>query len=273
MVQPTMNYDLQQGVPPYLRPTFILPIAIAVVVIVMACVGAYVYIRVDDRKANARAINAAGRLYAGHIAAGVPGSAVLNANKQFQYTPNLMNNNSMTSSMNTTGSSCNQSMVSEEGSLSFRFSDTGSDKNRPLLSRAPGQTLAAAKWSQQQGPIEEEDEIESNAYETLPFQKTMQSTPMQSFSNPQQHPQQHATISSNNSNGSIRSPAFPPPPPPLPEAAFNTGRSPQRASIRNSGVGFCHVDVHHVQSSNNSEANNSDCYDEFHFFSPGPQHV
>lgn len=267
----------QQQVPAWLRLGFIVPVSVAVVIIVVACIGAYVYIRIDDRKANIKALKTVQGVYAGTLAVG-PG-------KRFQYVPNS-GNPSMSSStapfINASSggrdTSCTQSMVSEEGSLSFRYSDSSSEKGRPLLCRPPGQPVVM--WAQQQEPIREEDEVtldgQSNTYETLPFQKNLKefqtSTPMSSFVGQNSI----LTISSDKSNNSaVMSPAFPPPPPPLAEAA-QPGRSP---NIKPSGKSpangnmFCPVDVHHVASSNNSEANNSDCYDEFHFFSPGPQHV
>ena len=250
-VQPTLA-SYQQQVPPYLRLTFIVPIVIAVVIIVVACVSAYVFIRVDDRKAQMNAFKAASTVYAGTLAMG-PG-------KRFQFM----------SAGGSSVNSCNQSMVSEEGSLSFRYSDTSSDKSRPLLARPPLPT--GVLWAQQQSPIPEEDEaiveIDSSAYETLPFQKNFQSTPMQSFNNSTVANQSNGSNQSNKSLLTSKSPPFPPPPPPLPCVM----EIPKLAKANGNNV-FCHVDVHQVQSSNASEANNSDSYDEFHFFAPPPQHV
>lgn len=276
----------------------------AAVVITIACVSAYVYIRVDDRKAQMRAYKAAAAangIYAGTVAV-APG-------KRFQFvSPGAPGNggavvggpSGYNSSFNSTASFnlghnkhdlSSQSLVSEEGSLSFRYSDSCSDKSRPLLSsRPPGMQLpTGVLWAQQQSPIIEEDEhaiveIGSSAYETLPYEKNLglsSSTPMSSFNQGQGGPKMvmnttNSSHSSNHSGKSAKSPAFPPPPPPLPGAGFATGRSPQnKATVPTSGNSnmFCHVDVHHVQSSNASDANNSDSYDEFHFFSPGPQHV
>lgn len=299
-------------VPPYLRLAFVVPVMIAAVVIVIACVSAYVYIRVDDRKAQMRAYKAAAAangIYAGTVAV-APG-------KRFQFVspgggnvgaagPSGYNSSfNSTASFNLGNSSggnkhdlSTQSLVSEEGSLSFRYSDSCSDKSRPLLSsRPPGMQLpTGVLWAQQQTPIMEEDEaiveIGSSAYETLPYEKNLglmsSSTPMSSFhaqgggggKAASQQMMNNTTNSNHSSNSakSAKSPAFPPPPPPLPGAGNGNvgfpGRSPlnKAAGGANSNM-FCHVDVHHVQSSNASEANNSDSYDEFHFFSPGPQHV
>lgn len=292
-------------VPPYLRLAFVIPVMIAAVVIVIACVSAYVYIRVDDRKAQMRAYKAAAAangIYAGTVAvapgkrfqfispagaAGVGGSAGGSAgpsgfNSSFNSTAsfNLGNKHDLST----------QSLVSEEGSLSFRYSDSCSDKSRPLLSsRPPGMLPTGVLWAQQQTPILEEDEaiveIGSSAYETLPYEKNLglvsSSTPMSSFHSQGAGKLNNTTNSNHSSNSgkSAKSPAFPPPPPPLPGAGSGgfSDRSPlNKATAGNSGGNsnmFCHVDVHHVQSSNASEANNSDSYDEFHFFSPGPQHV
>lgn len=281
-----------QSVPPYLRLAFVLPVMIAAVVIVIACVSAYVYIRVDDRKAKMKTFNSATNgIYAGTVA--VP------AGKRFQFIspggggggigPNTsalsLAHSSMASGMNGFNKHdlSTQSLVSEEGSLSFRYSDTSSDKCRPLLASRPpgsgGMMPTGVMWAQQQTPIMEEDEaiveVSSSTYETLPFQKdgrfAFQSNPMSSFNAGQPLSKMNTSNSnhSSNSNKSARSPAFPPPPPPLPGA--NVGRSP---SNTNGKPTFCHVDVHHVQSSNASDANNSDSYDEFHFFTPdGAQHV
>ncbi|KPM05295.1 cell adhesion molecule-like protein 7 [Sarcoptes scabiei] len=278
--QPTLSTFQQTQVPPYFRFSFIVPIAVAIVIIVIACVGAYVYIRIDDRQAQMKLYSAAAAAtnsYVGTLAVG-PG-------KRFQYispakstTP--LNNSLTPSSFNSSGardSSCAQSMVSEESSLSFRYSDTSSEKGRPLLARAP--LPSSVVWSQQQ-PIPEEDEaivdLDSSAYETLPFQKQnlQASSPLQSFNG-------------KNTNGSDRSqtsftsksPSFPPPPPPLPGIVMKQQmnqssplnhmqqQSMNRIAPTSHSI-FCHADVHHNQSSGASDANNSDSYDDFNFFSP-----
>lgn len=259
-MQPTLA-TFQQQVPPYLRLSFIVPIVIAVVIITVACVGAYVYIRVDDRKAKMKAFRSASNVYSGTLALG-PG-------KRFQYM-------SAGSGPSTSFNSCNQSIVSEEGSLSFRYSDSGSDKSRPLLSRPPLPT--GVLWAQQQSPIPEEDEaiveIGSSAYETLPFQKNFhQSTPVQNFNGMNQTNGSNHSNNSGKSPSNAKSPPFPPPPPPLPSVFGINKSSPLNQNKLNGNNIFCHADVHHVQSSGASDANNSDSYDDFHFFAPAPQHV
>ncbi|OTF71904.1 hypothetical protein BLA29_000993 [Euroglyphus maynei] len=263
-----------QQVPPYFRIGFIVPIVIAIVVIVIACVGAYVYIRIDDRNQQIKLYNASvnTNVHVGTLAVG-PG-------KRFQYispgnSGGKMFNTSITpSSLNSSAgllrdNSCTQSLVSEESSLSFRYSDSSSDKGRPLLSRPP--MPSGVVWAQQQSPIPEEDEaivdIDSSAYETLPFQKNgqFQSTPMHSFTNQQQLSNGNGNNHSQaNSIISAKSPSFPPPPPPLPGAIFKSSPSNKPNTSNNNNI-FCHVDVHHTQSSDNT--NNSDSYDDFRFFS------
>lgn len=272
---PHQSYGQSQQVPPYFRLGFIVPVAIAIVVIVIACVGAYVYIRIDDKNTQMKMYNtaAANSYLAGTLAVGPA--------KRFQYiSPNNKTiNTSSSPSFNSTGlrdNSCTQSLVSEESSLSFRYSDSSSEKCRPLLARPPILPTGVV-WAQQQSPIPEEDEaivdIDSSAYETLPFQKN--STPMQSFVGVGDNKHQQTT-GSNHSQASFtaKSPAFPPPPPPLPGAMSKSPMSSggganklPRQSQPNNNI-FCHVDVHHAQSSGASDANNSDSYDEFHFFSP-----
>lgn len=298
----TYNHQQQQQVPPYFRIGFIIPIAIAIVVIVIACVGAYVYIRIDDRNQQMKLYNAAASVSApGNGCSNVHvGTLAVGPGKRFQYISpghtsssgvGKMFNTSITpSSLNSSGiglrdNSCTQSLVSEESSLSFRYSDSSSDKGRLLLSRPPPQQSSSSSsmiptgvvWAQQQSPIPEEDEaivdIDSSAYETLPFQKNgqFQSTPMQSFTSAANQSQHQLTNSSNNST---KSPSFPPPPPPLPGAIFkssplNNAKPNTSQNNNNNNNIFCHhVDVHHTQSSAaTSDTNNSDSYDDFRFFS------
>jgi hypothetical protein len=62
------------------------------------------------------------------------------------------------------------SIVSEEGTLTLRYSD---GNGRPLMARPPIPTVL---WAQQQGPIREEDSdglSSCNPYSTLPFQRKM----------------------------------------------------------------------------------------------------
>lgn len=252
---------------------------IASVVIVIACVSAYVYIRVDDRKAQMKAYKAAAvanGIYAGTVAV-APGT-------RFQYvTPGGAgpSTSGMNSSFNSTASFnlgnkhdlSTQSLVSEEGSLSFRYSDSSSDKSRPLLSSRPPGMPTGVLWAQQQSPIIEENEdimeIDSSAYETLPYERNggfggaamCASTPMSSFN--QSNPKVMTSASNHSSASGKSATCFPPPPPPLPGALSKSPAS--------KGGNICQVDIHHVPSSNASDA--ADPYDEFHFFSPGPQHV
>jgi hypothetical protein len=127
---------IEQQVPPYLRSSFIIPITVAAVIIVIAFSAAYAYISIEDRNS----IKA-------KMLSGGPA-------KNFQYI------NTCTKS-HPTG---RQSVVSEEGTLSFRYSDS-SDKTKPLMARPPIPTVL---WVQHQQPIIEEEE---SLYSTLPFQK------------------------------------------------------------------------------------------------------
>ena len=193
--------------PPYLRSSVLIPILVAIVIIVIACSAAYVYIKIEER--NAQFIKA--------------GMLSVSPSKNFQYI-----DTSMTPQM-----SARTSVVSEEGSLAFRYSDS-SDKSKPLLAR-PGQP--AMLWTHET-IAEESDEA---PYATLPFQKQQMS--------------------------SFRDPPLPPLPPPLPpdnrpHAYDEKGLLCHTPPHTSSGSVFCKVDVHHND--------NSDSYDEFF---GKPQHV
>lgn len=125
----------QQSVPPYLRSSVIIPITVAVVIIVIACSIAYAYIHFEETNTKIIKPNISG-----------------SPSKNFQYINTL-------SVPHTTA---RQSVVSEEGILSFRYSDS-SDKTKPLLSRPPMPN--ALRTLQQDQSLEDRD------YATLPSQK------------------------------------------------------------------------------------------------------
>ncbi len=193
--------------PPYLRSSVIIPISVAIVIIVIACSAAYAYIKIEERNADI--------IKAGMIS--------VSPSKNFQYI-------STTSTPHPSG---RQSVVSEEGTLSFRYSDS-SDKTRPLMARPPVPTVL---WAQHQEPILEESDSEyPSPYATLPFQR------LSSFKSP---------------------PTSQPPPPPVPPIPQNRRylydekgllcHTPPKPSSSNV---FCKVDVHNQDS--------SDSYDEFY---------
>ena len=184
--------------PPYLRSSVLIPILVAIVIIVIACSAAYVYIKIEER--NAQLLKA--------------GVLSVSPSKNFQYI-----DTSMTPQM-----SARTSVVSEEGSLAFRYSDS-SDKSKPLLAR-PGQP--AMLWTHET-IAEESDEA---SYASLPFQKHQ---PMTSFRDPPQLP--------------------PPLPPDRPHVYDEKGLLCHTPPHTSSGSVFCKVDVHHND--------NSDSYDEF----------
>lgn len=191
--------------PPYLRSSVIIPISVAIVIIVIACSAAYAYIKIEER--NAAIIKA--------------GMLSISPSKNFQYI----------STTSTPHASGRQSVVSEEGTLSFRYSDS-SDKTRPLLARPPVPTVL---WAQHQEPILEESDEYPSPYATLPFQK------FTSFKSP---PTSH------------------PPPPPLPPDNPNRRYTQDEKGLlchtpphTSSSNVFCKVDIHHQD--------NSDSYDEF----------
>ncbi|XP_054157055.1 hemicentin-2-like [Oppia nitens] len=184
-------------VPPYLRSSVLIPILVAIVIIVMACSGAYVYIKMEER--NAQLAKA--------------GILSVSPSKQFHYI-----DTSATPHM-----SHRTSIVSEEGSLAFKYSDS-SDKTKPLLAR-PGQP--AVLWAHET-IAEESDE---NSYASLPFQK------------------QHMASFKCQPNG--EPPQLPPPLPPDNRTLMYD--TPPNTS--GGGNVFCKVDVHHND--------NSDSYDEF----------
>lgn len=196
-------------VPPLLRSSVLIPILVAIVIIVIACSAAYVYIKMEER--NALLIKA--------------GMLSVSPSKNFQY---------IDTSTTTPQMSARTSIVSEEGSLAFRYSDS-SDRTKPLLAR-PGQP--AVLWAHET-IAEESDEA---AYATLPFQKQLNS-----FKYPP----------------NVEPPPLPPPlPPDHPTYIYDEKgllcHTPPHTSNTNM---FCKVDVHH---------NDSDSYDEFF---QKPQHV
>ncbi len=125
----------QQSVPPYLRSSVIIPITVAVVIIVIACSVAYAYINIEER--NAKIIKA-------NMISASP-------SKNFQYINTL----------SVPHISGRQSVVSEEGILSFRYSDS-SDKTKPLLSRPPMPNVLRT--------LQQDQSLEDRDYATLPFQ-------------------------------------------------------------------------------------------------------
>ena len=147
--------------------------------------------------------------------------------KNFQYIDTSM---ASTATPNMSGRT---SVVSEEGSLAFRYSDA-SDKSKPLLAR-PGQP--AMLWTHET-IVEETEEPQ---YASLPFQKQQ---PMTTFRDPPQLPPR------------------PVPPESRPFAYDEKGLLCHTPPHTSSGNVFCKVDVHHND--------NSDSYDEFCI---RPQHV
>lgn len=128
-----------RSVPIYFNTMIVISISIAIIVVVIVCAVAYSYINLEEKKA---ALLRAGLM---------PTSP----SKNFQY-------------ISTASSTPNhsQSIVSEESSLTLRYSDS-SDRSKPLLARPP---VPSALWAQQQGPIIEE-EAENYIYESLPYNK------------------------------------------------------------------------------------------------------
>ncbi|CAG2158998.1 unnamed protein product [Oppiella nova] len=200
---------LSDNLPPYMRTAVLIPILVAIVIIVIACSAAYVYIKVEERNVQL--------MKAGILSA--------SPSKQFQY---------IDTSHTTPQMSARTSVVSEEGSLAFRYSDS-SDKTKPLLAR-PGQP--AVLWAHET-IAEESDEA---SYASLPFQKNMNNFKYLPNGDP------------------------PPLPPPLPPDNRTSYVYDEKGLLTHtpphaSGNMFCKVDVHHND--------NSDSYDEF----LRPQHV
>ena len=139
----------RQQVPPYFHSLVVIPVAVTIVVIAIACASAYMYVKFEERKT---ALLKAG---VDHIIANSP-------SRNFQY---ISGSSIGTSSLS--GSRAT-SIVSEEGTLTLRYSDSS---GRPLLARPPVPTVL---WAQQQGPIMEESESESYSspsYTTMPLKR------------------------------------------------------------------------------------------------------
>ncbi|RWS07157.1 cell adhesion molecule-like protein 7 [Dinothrombium tinctorium] len=129
----------EKQVPTYLGSFVVIPITVAIVIIVIVCAIAYAYVKNEERKAI---------LFNAGVMSQSP-------SKNFQHL-----------SCNSTPSRCH-SIVSEEGSLTLRYSDS-CDRTKPLLARPPVPTVL---WAQQQGPIIEENEDFPSPYATLPLKR------------------------------------------------------------------------------------------------------
>lgn len=141
--------------PAYMRSVFVITVAIAVMVVVIACSVALVYIRFEEKKVAL--------IQAGYTHAMLSQSA----SRNFQYMSGCPSPSSTSIPSHVVAGG---SIVSEEGTLTLRYSDPA---GRPLLARPPIPTVL---WAQQQGPIREEDSdgmSSCNPYATLPFQKRM----------------------------------------------------------------------------------------------------
>jgi hypothetical protein len=189
----------QQSVPPYLRSSVIIPITVAVVIIVIACSVAYAYINIEER--NAKIIKAK--------------IISVSPSKNFQYV----------NTVSVPHISGRQSVVSEEGILSFRYSDS-SDKTKPLLSRPPMPVLRT---------LQQDQSLEDRDYATLPFQKL---------------------------TNSKCGPTAQPLPVPVPQILQNGAHIHDEKELlchtpphTTSSTVFCKVDIHNQDS--------SDSYDEF----------
>ena len=141
--------------PAYMGSVFVIYVAIAVMIVVIACSVAFVYIRFEEKKVAL--------IQAGYTHAMMSQSA----SRNFQYMSGCPSpsSTSIPSRVMAGGS-----IVSEEGTLTLRYSDPA---GRPLLARPPIPTVL---WAQQQGPIREEDSdgmSSCNPYSTLPFQRRM----------------------------------------------------------------------------------------------------
>ncbi|KAI1289806.1 Down syndrome cell adhesion molecule -like protein [Halotydeus destructor] len=132
----------QQQVPPYIHSLVVIPVSVAIVIIAIACASAYAYVKMEERKTCI-------------IKAGVAQIMSQSPSMNFQYI----------SASNSSMPSRATSIVSEEGTLTLRYSDSS---GRPLLARPPVPTVL---WAQQQGPIVEEsepDSYSSSAYSAMP---------------------------------------------------------------------------------------------------------
>lgn len=141
--------------PVYMQSVFVITVALAVMIVVIACSIAFVYIRFEEKKVAL--------IHAGYA----HGVLSQSASRNFQYMSGCPSPSSTSLPSRAGGSS---SVVSEEGSLTLRYPDPA---GRPLLARPPVPTVL---WAQQQGPIREEDsdaQSSCNPYSTLPFQRRM----------------------------------------------------------------------------------------------------
>ncbi|XP_053214158.1 probable serine/threonine-protein kinase samkC [Panonychus citri] len=127
-----------RSVPIYFNTMIVISISIAIIVVVIVCAVAYAYLNLEEKKAAL-------------LRAGIMPTS---PSKNFQYISTASTPNH------------SQSIVSEESSLTLRYTDS-SDRSKPLLARPP---VPSALWAQQQGPIIEE-EAENYIYESLPYNK------------------------------------------------------------------------------------------------------
>jgi len=218
-------------VPPYLSSAFVIPITIAVTIVVIVCAFSYVYLKCEEIKAQLIRVQF------------VPQSP----SKNFQYINGAQS------------PSHGQSGLSEESSLSLRYSDHG-DRSKPLMARPP---VPSMLWAQQQGPIREEGEDFPSPYGTLPVhQKGGPDTfptlpprpqggapppPIRTFGRPQTSNNFHELDNSSNnqliqpitSTSNQNQALF---------DSVNSQPQPSTSSQNPSSV-FCKADVHHDDSS------------------------
>lgn len=145
------------AVPVYMQSVFVITVALAVMIVVIACSIAFVYIRFEEKKVAL--------IHAGYA----HGVLSQSASRNFQYMSGCPSPSSTSLPSRVGGGS----IVSDDGGLTLRYPDATS---RPLLARPPVPTVL---WAQQQGPIREEDsdaQSSCNPYSTLPFQRRMQDT-------------------------------------------------------------------------------------------------
>lgn len=144
----TFNDWPTPSVPFFLKSTFVLPLSMAIVIIVVACTIAYVYLKTAENK------------------------AALMRSAYSSRSPSTRNFTYLGLPISSSGSSPNSSnipsgatsVVSEEGTITLRYSDSN---GRLLLARPPIPTVL---WAASQGPIQEEgSDIDSmSPYSTLP---------------------------------------------------------------------------------------------------------
>ena len=175
------NLDRQdRSVPIYLNSMVVISVSIAVILVVIVCAIAYVYLNLEEKKAVLQRT--------GYLSA--------SPSKNFQYI----------STASTPSHS--QPVVSEEGSLTLRYTDS-SDRGKPLMSHPP--IHPASLWAQQQGPIMEEDS-DNYVYDSLPYNKNQRDKKVSSFATSPPQPPRNTPgilISTNKKTNLTQSPFSP----------------------------------------------------------------